>query len=216
LVRNCGAALIVDGDKSSSDLVADALCRAGFECETATQGAEALTAARGSAPWLVISEVRLPDMTGYELCHELRTEFSEQLAIVLLSADRTDAIDRVAGLLLGADDYIAKPFDPSELLARARRLAQRLGVGEEARPAESSAANGALTAALTPRERETLVLLAGGLRPREIASRLSIGEKTVSSHLQRVLEKLGVHSRAHAVAIAYQDGLVGDLTFSSV
>jgi DNA-binding CsgD family transcriptional regulator len=59
-------------------------------------------------------------------------------------------------------------------------------------------------------------LLAQGHKPREIANELSIGEKTVSSHLQRVLEKLGVHSRAHAVAIAYQDGLVGDLTTSAI
>lgn len=212
--KHCGAALVVDGDKISRDLV-ELLGRAGFECDTARRGDEALRAARSSLPWLVISEVRLPDISGYELCRELREGFGEELAIVLLSADRTEPLDRVAGLLVGADDYIAKPFDPSELLARVRRLAQRLGVGE-AQPAEPRAASGSLTAALTARERETLVMLARGQKPKEIASELSIGEKTVSSHLQRVLEKLGVHSRAHAVAIAYQDGLVGDLTVSAI
>jgi DNA-binding NarL/FixJ family response regulator len=212
---HCGTALVVDDDRVSRELVVELLNRAGFECVTAKKGDEALMVARGGAPWLVITEVKLPDITGYELCRELRDEFGEDLAIVFLSADRTESIDRVAGLLVGADDYIAKPFDPSELLARVRRLAQRLGVNE-AGPAERMNPGGGLTEGLTSRERETLVLLAQGLKAREIAAELSIGEKTVASHLQRVLEKLGVHSRAHAVAIAYQDGLVGDLTPSAI
>src|SRR5215471_7918427 len=128
--RDCGAALVVDDDKVSRELVVELLGRAGFECLTAKQGDEAMITARGEQPWLVISEVRLRDITGYELCRELRDEFGEALAIVLLSADRTEPIDRVAGFLVGADDYIAKPFDPSELRARVRRLAERLGVGE--------------------------------------------------------------------------------------
>src|SRR5215468_1676234 len=122
---HCSAALVVDGDRGSREGVAELLGRAGFECSTAERGDEALMTARGELlPWLVISEVRLPDTTGYELCRELRDEFDEQVAIVFLSADRTEPLDRVAGLLVGADDYIAKPYDPSELLARVRRLAQ--------------------------------------------------------------------------------------------
>jgi DNA-binding NarL/FixJ family response regulator len=215
MAKDCGAALVVDDDRFSRELVVELLNRAGFECITARQGDEALMAARAEPPWLVITEIRLPDISGYELCRELRDEFGEELAIVFLSADRTEPIDRVAGLLLGADDYMAKPFDSSELLARVRRLAQRLGI-DEARPAGRKVAAGSLTASLTSRERETLILLAQGRKAREIAAELSIGEKTVASHLQRVLEKLGVHSRAQAVSIAYQDGLVGDLTASAV
>jgi DNA-binding NarL/FixJ family response regulator len=211
----CGMALVVDGDKTARELVVESLGRAGFECATAERGEEALVAARSGPPWLVIAEVRLADISGYELCRELRDEFGEKLGIVLLSADRTEPMDRVAGLLVGADDYIAKPFDPSELLARVRRLAQRLRPAGASRRSTPSSNGHLLTASLTSRERETLILLAQGHRPREIAAALSIGEKTVSTHLQRVLEKLGVHSRTHAVAIAYQDGLVGDLTASA-
>jgi DNA-binding NarL/FixJ family response regulator len=208
LGKHCGAALVVDDDNVSRDLVVELLNRAGFECESVSRGDQALMAARSSRPWLVISDIRLPDISGYELCRELRDEFGEELAIVFLSADRTEPMDRVAGLLVGADDYMAKPFDPSELLARVRRLAQRLGATEP-RVAERRQAVGDLpTASLTSRERETLILLARGRKQREIAAELSIGEKTVASHLQRVLEKLNVHSRAHAVAVAYQDGLV--------
>jgi DNA-binding NarL/FixJ family response regulator len=215
LGKDCGAALVVDSDNASQALVVELLGGAGFACDTAKRGDEALASARVKVPWLVISEVRLPDLTGYELCRELRNMFGEQLGIVLLSADRTDPIDRVAGLLLGADDYITKPFDASELRARIQRLAHRLNVGQ-IEPAETRIAIGSLTGTLTSRERETLILLAQGHRTREIATELSIGEKTVASHLQRALEKLGVHSRAHAVAIAYQDGLVGDLTTSAI
>jgi DNA-binding NarL/FixJ family response regulator len=207
--KYCGAALVVEGDDASRTLVAELLGRAGFETVTAKRGDEALMAVRAGLPWLVITEVRLPDISGYELCREIRDEFGEEVAIVFLSGDRTEPIDRVAGLLVGADDYIAKPFDSSELLARVRRLAQRLGV-TESRAAQPRVVTRSLTATLTARERETLVLLAQGHKTREIAALLSIGEKTVSGHLQRVLEKLGVHSRAHAVAIAYQDGLVSN------
>jgi len=212
--NNCGAALVVDDDKVSRDLVAELLARAGFACVTAKRGDEALMSARGDRPWLVVTEIRLPDITGYELCRELRDEFGEQIGIVFISADRTEAIDRVAGLLVGADDYLAKPFDHSEFLARVRRLSERLG-SQEQRSAEQPVGTGLLTDTLTGRERETLVLLAQGRKPREIAAELSIGEKTVSSHLQRVLEKLNVHSRAHAVAIAYQDGIVATLSPSA-
>src|SRR5262249_52795837 len=125
--KNCGTALVVDEDDVSRDLVVELLRRAGFSCEIAERGDEALMAARSDLPWLVICDIPLPDITGYELCRELRDEFGEELAIVFLSADRTEPLDRVAGLLVGADDYIAKPFDSSELLARVRRLAQRLG-----------------------------------------------------------------------------------------
>jgi DNA-binding NarL/FixJ family response regulator len=219
--RYCGAALVVDDDGASRDLLAELLGRAGIKSITAKHGDEALMAARASLPWLVITEIRLPDISGYELCRELREEFGEELAIIFLSSDRTDPLDRAAGLLLGADEYIAKPFDNSELLARIRRLGQRVGATESRKPSPnvvggSLTAGGLLTAVLTSREREALVLLARGRKQREIAAELSIGEKTVASHLQRVLEKLGVHSRAHAVAIAYQDGIVGDLIASPV
>src|SRR5262249_37368585 len=94
--------------------------------------------------------------------------------------------------------------------ARVRRLAQRHGTIRPRPAGRLRASNESLTGTLTPRERETLILLARGHKQREIAAALSIGEKTVATHLQRVLEKLGVHSRAHAVAIAYQDGLLAD------
>ena len=145
-------------------------------------------------------------MNGYELCRELRDEFGEDLPIAFVTGARTESLDRVAGLLLGADDYLVKPVDPAELVARARRLARRRR-GETAAPAPNGG-----TERLTVREREVLELLALGRNTNAIAAELFISPKTVSTHLQRILAKLGVHSRAEAVAVAYREGLLADVT----
>jgi DNA-binding NarL/FixJ family response regulator len=117
-----------------------------------------------------------------------------------LSGARTDPSDRVAGLLLGADDYVTKPFDPEELLARVRRAIARSSSSESASAAERKR--------LTPRELEILSLLALGEGTKTIAERLHISPKTVSTHIQRMLVKLDLHSRGEAVAFAYREGLV--------
>jgi DNA-binding CsgD family transcriptional regulator len=127
----------------------------------------------------------------------LRHEFGEGLPIMLVSGDRTEAYDRVAGLLIGADDYLVKPYAPDELLARARRLLRR------ATPIAPPVA-----AKLTLRETEVLSLLAEGLEQDEIAARLFITRKTVGTHIEHILKKLGVRSRAQAVALAYRSDLV--------
>jgi DNA-binding NarL/FixJ family response regulator len=149
-------------------------------------------------PALVLLDVQLPGISGYEVCHELREHYGRDLPIVFLSGTRTEPSDRVAGLLVGADDYIVKPFDSDELLARARRLMTRDGRGTA----------GTNDARLTKRERQVLELLASGVQQNEIAERLVISPTTVATHIQRILSKLGVHSRAEAVATAFQLGLV--------
>ena len=97
----------------------------------------------GDRPALAIVEVELPgSSSGLELLRELHERFGEDLPVILVSAERTDALDRVAGLLLGADDYLAKPFDSGELLARVRRSLRRSGAGrsERKRPQEADVA----------------------------------------------------------------------------
>jgi two-component system, NarL family, nitrate/nitrite response regulator NarL len=152
----------------------------------------------------VLVEVNLPEVSGYEVCRELREAFGEEVAIIFLSAHRTEPYDRVAGLLIGADDYIVKPFDSDELLARVRSALRRF---QPSRRGSTSGALGVGVESLTARELEVLRLLAGGLDQGEIATQLVISPKTVGTHIQRVLTKLGVHSRAHAVALAHEHGL---------
>jgi DNA-binding NarL/FixJ family response regulator len=198
--------IIADCDAASRRDLSKLAARAGFATVEVATGAEALAAMRVSRPALVVLELRLPDVNGFELCREVRDEFGEQLPIVFLSADRTDSLDRSVGFLVGGDDYIVKPFDPDELLARVRRLITR---SSRVRAAAESRVP---AAALTGREREVLVMLAEGLRSKAIARELVISPKTVSSHIQRILTKLDVHSRAEAVALAYREGLVPDAT----
>ena len=199
-----GPILIVDEDEGFRAFAVRLFGRAGFAVEEAASGDDAMASSRRARPGLVLLEVVLPDVSGFEIATELRDEFGEDLPIVFLSGERTDPLDRAAGLLVGGDDYVVKPPDPDELLARVRRLLSRSGRRRAASlPREPGEAE------LTSREREVLQLLAEGMRPKQIARELVISPKTVASHIQRVLAKLGVHSRAEAIAIAYRVGLMG-------
>jgi two-component system nitrate/nitrite response regulator NarL len=194
--------LVVDRNTGSRSQVANLLERVGYETRQARNGREALEAARQVQPALVLLEVNLAEVSGYEVCRELRDRFGDDIAIIFLSGDRTEPYDRVAGLLLGADDYIVKPFDEGELLARVRSALRH-----SAAPPSNGSQGHPTAEALTTREREVLKLLARGLTQAEIAQKLFISPKTVAGHIQRVLTKLGVHSRAQAVALAHEQGL---------
>ena len=146
----------------------------------------------------------LPGTTGYEICRELRQRYGDELPIVFVSGERREAADRVVGLLIGADDYLVKPVDAEELIARLRRLITK-SWGSQAR--DSGAAPPAF-AGLTTRENEVLRLLARGLDQGTIAQQLAISPATVGTHIQRILNKLDVHSRTQAVALAYREKLV--------
>jgi DNA-binding NarL/FixJ family response regulator len=189
--------LIADHDEETRSLVAAVLAQAGYETLEAASGDEAIDAARRALPRLVVLEVALPGLSGYEVCHQLRNEFGEALPIVFVSGDRTEPFDRVAGFLIGADDYLIKPFAPDELLARVRRLARRTA------PVPASVAS-----KLTNREMEVLRLLAEGLEQGDIARQLFITRKTVGTHIENIMRKLGVRSRSQAVALAYREDLL--------
>jgi DNA-binding NarL/FixJ family response regulator len=201
LAVNCGTILIVDDDPTYRTFVGSILERVGYATREAASGEEALRLVRSERPACVLLDVLLPGVTGYAVCRELRDGYGETLPIIFLTGERTEPADRVAGLLIGADDYMLKPFDPDELIARVRRHVARVG-----RFARSNG-YGRNGFRLTAREREVLSLLAGGLEQEAIARELFISPKTVASHIQRILSKLGVHSRAQAVAVAHRHGL---------
>jgi DNA-binding NarL/FixJ family response regulator len=196
--------LVIDDDERFRDFVRTAIERAGFTAVDAVDADAALAAAELAAPQLVLLDVRLPRVSGYELFHELRERLGSEVPIIFVSGDRTDSYDRVAGLMLGADDYLVKPFDPDELIARLRR---------SLRPRSNGAAatiNGSddRTSDLTPRELEVLSLLAGGRTSTQIARELVISPRTVGTHVQHILTKLGVENRTQAAGIAHRCGLV--------
>ena len=192
-----GTILIADHEPRTRSLAAGVLQKAGYDVMEVERGDDVVDAARRELPRLVILEVTLPALSGYEVCHQLREEFGDGLPIILVSGERTEPFDRVAGILIGADHYIVKPFAPDELLARVRRLVlSRAPVAPR------------VALKLTGRETEVLRLLAEGLEQKDIAGQLSISPRTVGTHIENITRKLGVRSRAQAVALAYREELV--------
>lgn len=189
--------MMVDPDATWRSAVAEALARVRIDVQEAETGAEALSLLERGSPRFVILEVDLPDITGYALCKQMRETFGEGLSIVVVSARNTDLSDRIAGLLLGADECLSKPLDAAELAVRVHKL-----LGRTSQPTNGHAAD------LTEREVEVLRLLAMGLDQVQIADRLVISPRTVSTHIERVIAKAGVHSRAQAVSWAFRNQIV--------
>jgi DNA-binding NarL/FixJ family response regulator len=193
--------LIVDDDAAYRASVSALLIRAGFVTREAETAEEALASVRDACPSSVLLDVHLTDATGYEVCRELREEYGDTLPIIFVTGERVEQQDRIAGLHIGADEYLIKPVDPDELLIRLRHLIARAS-------AAGSASERRADFGLTRREREVLSLLADGLDQDEISSALVISPRTVETHIQHILPKIGVRNRAQAVAMAYREGLV--------
>jgi DNA-binding NarL/FixJ family response regulator len=161
---------------------------------------------------LAVVEVELAgDRSGLELLGWLHDHFGTELPVILVSRTRNAPADRVAGLLLGADDYVLKPFDSDEFRARMHRSLRR------SRPPEATVGGHTEDLQLSGRERQILCLLAAGQNQADIAAQLFISPKTVGTHIQHLLTKLNVRSRAEAVAAAYRIGIAapGDHLSSS-
>jgi DNA-binding NarL/FixJ family response regulator len=194
-----GSVLVADGDEEARAELQQVLTTGGWHVVQAETGPDALRLAGELTLLAVILEVPLPGLSGYEVCRSLKADFGDRLPILFVTGARTESYDRVAGLLIGADDYVVKPCAPDEILVRTRNLIARVPRAEQARAVPL----------LTRREREILGLLSDGLPQREIASRLFISPKTVSTHIENLTRKLGVRGRAQAVAMAYRDHLLG-------
>ncbi len=115
--------LIVEDDLTLLEALKYNVCKEGYKAFTAVDGAEALEVARREKPDLILLDVMLPTMSGFEVCRILRKEM--EVPILMLTA-RDDELDKVAGLDLGADEYMTKPFGMRELLARIRAMLRRV------------------------------------------------------------------------------------------
>jgi DNA-binding NarL/FixJ family response regulator len=196
---NGGRILLLCSDSEAGAALGSVLVSGGFEVVETRTSEETLTRAAAERPAAVLLDLDDRDKSGYLVCKLLRERYGELLPIVFLSGERMEPSDRVVGLLLGADDYLVKPFDSSEVVARLRRLAARSAArGDGAiSPARDDLAD---DFDLTKREQQIMELLLRGLTQAEIARDLVISSNTVATHIQRILLKLGVHNRAQAVA----------------
>jgi two-component system phosphate regulon response regulator PhoB len=203
--------LVVDDEPEAVELIAFNLRQAGFSVTTAADGAEALQKARAQLPDLIVLDVMLPEMDGFEVCKLLRREpATARIPIVMLTAKAAE-VDRVLGLELGADDYVVKPFSPRELLLRVRKLLAR--AQPEAAPRETLQVGKLLIDEprhlvswrgqridLTAIEFKLLITLArraGRVQSRDTLLRdvwaydSLIDTRTVDTHVRRLREKLG-------------------------
>src|SRR4030042_409261 len=124
--------LVVDDEKKIVELLKADLEKEGYSILTAYDGREALDSARRDIPDLIILDLMLPEITGWDVCRELRKE--SDVPVIMLTA-RDDTTDKIVGLELGADDYVTKPFDPKEIVSRVRAVLRR----SENKPVSKSA-----------------------------------------------------------------------------
>ncbi|QGP92063.1 Alkaline phosphatase synthesis transcriptional regulatory protein PhoP [Neomoorella glycerini] len=200
--------LIVDDEPAILELVSFNLQQAGFTTVTASDGAEALQKAAAEKPDLIILDVMLPRLDGFEVCRSLRARGNTP--ILMLTA-RREEVDRVLGLELGADDYLTKPFSPRELVARVRAILRRaaenqrqpddiLAIGDVViNPASHVVTVKGKPVDLTLKEYQLLQLLAenrGRVFSREaLLERLWEGEyygdtRTIDVHIRHLREKI--------------------------
>ena len=209
--------LVVEDDADIAQLLAHYLEKAGFSTEVLSSGRDALAAIAARPPDLLILDLMLPQVDGLEVCRITRSnQATASIPIIMLTA-RGEESDRIVGLELGADDYIAKPFSPNELVARVRALLRR---AKRAAPLDGSAmAYGSITVdsgqhtvavagvevALTAKEfllLEYLLQHRGRVLSRDLlltdvwGYRYTGGTRTVDVHVRRLREKLPLLTRA--------------------
>jgi len=205
--------LVIDDDERLRELLSEYLSARGYEVLTASDGPGGLERLRGGAIELVVLDVMMPGMDGFEVCRRIRRDSS--VPVIMLTA-RGDDFDRIVGLELGADDYLGKPFNPRELLARMQAVLRRSQAPAEVDDALRVGAIQVDVATrvvrmrgevidLTTTEFEILRVLAanaGRVIPRERLMELARGaeyaafERAVDVHVSHLRRKLGDDSRS--------------------
>ena len=223
--------LLVDDEPGLRTAVKAYLEDEGFAVTTANDGEEGWVTAQEMVPDVIISDLMMPRLDGYGLLKRLRAD--ERLGgtpVIFLTAKGMTA-DRIAGFNAGADDYIPKPFDPDELVARVQNVVRRqerllaeaarfadADIGQMARQIteiRSMLGTGGVKKStpdvrldFTPREASVLQLVAEGMMNKEIARRLETSIRNVEKYVSRLFIKTGTSSRTELVRYALEHGLV--------
>ena len=224
--------LLVDDEPGIRSAVQAYLIDEGFDVSTAIDGVDGLEKAKQILPDVVITDVMMPRCDGYELLKKLRED--ERLGgtpVIFLTA-KGMTVDRTQGYQAGVDDYIAKPFDPDEMVARVKNVVQRQDrlLAEAARFADTDVvqmakqiteiksiltkndSNGSrqdlVIPNFTPREASVLQLVAEGLMNKEIARQLETSIRNVEKYVSRLFIKTGTSSRTELVRYALENHLV--------
>ncbi|MGR3490635.1 MAG: response regulator [Shimia sp.] len=215
--------LCVDDDPDIRDLLTLSLTHVGHVVEVAGDGAEALAKAQTGRFALIVLDVGLPELHGFDVCRALRK--THETPILFLTA-RGDEVDRIVGLELGADDYVAKPFSPRELTARIAAILKRTEGGPATKalgrgvlqvdPERHRVTVGGQPVPVTAREMELLALLAE--RPDHVSPRpamvdrvygvgTAVSDRTLDSHVRNLRAKLRAAGCPDAIETVHGVGL---------
>lgn len=208
--------LVVDDEPVIRNSIAEILRLHGYEVLTANNGIEGLEVIRQNIPEMIISDIMMPGMNGYQFYQRVRSN-SEWLWIpfIFLSAKR-EGEDIRFGKELGVEDYLKKPIDAEDLLAAVIGCLKRFQQLEESRQENTDkhytdkAGETPDFIPLTPRELDVLRLMVEGKNNAEIAEELVVESSTIKTHVSSILSKFGVSNRVKAVRIAIEHQLLQD------
>ncbi len=209
--------LLVDDDVTLRTALIRYLQNRGYLVQEARSGKEALELFEDNPPDLVVSDVLMPEMDGLEFCRRLRATRSGQLVPFIFLSSRKAVDDRVQGHQMGADDYLVKPFEPKELVAkieaqleRSRRIHTEIVRLMQQTVATAEAAPAATTATtplpLTPAEEKVFWEVIQGYTNKQIGDRLFVSPRTVQTHLSNILSKLSLENRSQLIRYAFERG----------
>ncbi|MDQ3749117.1 MAG: response regulator transcription factor [Acidobacteriota bacterium] len=193
--------LVVDDEPNLLRAVAAVLRGEGFEVSTARSGREALVAVAQNTPDLIVSDVRMPGMDGFELARKLRSAPNFSLIPVIFLTAKDETEDRVEGFQAGVDVYLTKPFEPNELVAVIKNILQRVErthstiarlIGNQEAERETVFVR---DEELTEAEWRVAESVARGLSNKEIASELNLSIRTIENHVSRILAKKNFSNR---------------------
>ena len=211
-MRTDAHVLVVEDEPDIRQLITHHLEREGYRCRAVATGGEALRAVRASIPDLIVLDLMLPEVDGLQVCRRLRGDPSTAAVPIIMLTAKSDEVDRVVGLELGADDYMAKPFSPKELVARVRAVMRRARPEPTGRvyregpvaldPERHTVTVHGAAINLTPKEFDLLHVLleaAGRVLTREhLLTRVwgyahadEVESRTVDVHVRRLRAKLG-------------------------
>lgn len=217
--------LVVDDDLGTRLAISDYLEAAGYSVVTASNGFEAIKVVDESQPHLIVTDVTMPQMDGYEFVRQVRQRPTLRLLPVVFLTARTETRDRIRGYQLGGDVYLPKPFELQELGVVVRNLLERLQMIELewrsrtlnqpasietqfVEPPKQAAVQTSVKLEFTAREQEVLTLLAEGLSNVQIGDRLHLSPRTVEKYVSSLLHKTDTSNRSELLRFAVDHRLV--------
>lgn len=206
--------LIADDEPDICLSVRDYLEMSGYSVISAENGKQALKLIEKYQPHLLVTDITMPEMDGYELVQRVRQQPAFRLLPVVFLTARTDKQARIYGYQLGGDVYLPKPFDLEELLVVIRSLMERSQLIQAEWRWHTYAQNPEVASplsdqtALSQREREVLGFLTNGLSNSQIGDRLHLSPRTIEKHVSHLLHKTETKNRAELVRFAIEHHLV--------